>query len=59
MRILCIAGTPIDITTIHSPQIGDNIDVVLHYVTREICIENTWVKDGLHYSNVTTTFTSW
>ena len=45
MRILCIAGTPIDITTIHSPKIRDDIHIVLDHVTREICVENARVKD--------------
>ena len=59
MNVLCIAGTPIDITTIHRPQVGHDIDIVLDYIAGKICIQNTWVKDRLHYSNETTTFTSW
>ena len=59
MRVLSVAGTPVDITTIHRPQIGDDIYVMFDYVTGKICVQNTWVKNRLHYSNDTTTFTSW
>ena len=45
MRILCIAGTPIDITTIHSPEIGHDIYIVLYDIARNVRVKNPRVKD--------------
>jgi hypothetical protein len=45
MRVVCIAGTPVDITTIHTPQIRDDVYVMLRNITRKIPIENARVKD--------------
>ena len=45
MRILCIAGTPIDITTIHSPEIGHDIYIVLHDIARNVGIKNPRIED--------------
>jgi len=45
MRVLCIAGTPIDITIIHVPEIGHDIDVMFTNVPGYVLINNSWVKD--------------
>ena len=45
MRVLCIAGTPIDITIIHGPEIGHDIYIVFTNVSRYVLIYNSWVKD--------------
>jgi hypothetical protein len=44
MNILCIAGTPVDITIIHCPQIGDDIYVMLHHIPRQIRIDHARVQ---------------
>jgi hypothetical protein len=59
MSVLSVAGTPVDLTTIHIPQIRDNIHIVFYDVSRETCVENTRIEERLHYSKETTTFTSW
>ena len=45
MRVLCIAGTPIDITIIHVPEIRHDIYIVFTNVPGYVLIYNSWVKD--------------
>jgi hypothetical protein len=43
MRVPWVTGSAIDISTVHRPEVGDDVDVCLRDVRRDICIEKRWL----------------
>jgi hypothetical protein len=45
-----IATSAIDLPTIHDPEIGDNVDIILRNVRRDVRVDKLGGEDGIHYS---------